>query len=104
MICAIRYAGEWVMVRSCTGITNTYCDLSTLIQNYGGGYKVRVQTVAGNNTSLWTMKKFLPNASKQHDVVVSYVVEAFTKFRVVNPNSSLRIFFFLQILSHLASC
>ncbi|XP_051935183.1 interleukin-10 receptor subunit alpha [Hippocampus zosterae] len=58
-----KLAGEWAMVLSCTGITNTYCDLSTLIHDYGGGYKVRVQTVARNDTSLWTVKKFLPNAS-----------------------------------------
>ncbi|XP_077396387.1 interleukin-10 receptor subunit alpha [Festucalex cinctus] len=58
-----KLAGEWATVLSCTRITNTYCDLSGLIRDYGAAYKVRVQAVDRNNTSAWTVKKFLPNAS-----------------------------------------
>lgn len=66
-----RYIGEWAIVASCTGITKTYCDLSSLIRDYRAGYKVKVQLVAGDNESAWTVKKFLPNTSKH--IVVSLV-------------------------------
>ncbi|XP_034460652.1 interleukin-10 receptor subunit alpha [Hippoglossus hippoglossus] len=49
--------GEWTEVERCTGITNSYCDLSSLIYDYNTPYKVRVQLVAGDDTSLWTMKR-----------------------------------------------
>ncbi|XP_054650471.1 interleukin-10 receptor subunit alpha [Dunckerocampus dactyliophorus] len=59
-----KYAGEWDTVGGCTGTTKTYCDLSSLIHDYSSAYKVAVQTVDRKNTSEWTVKKFLPNASK----------------------------------------
>ncbi|XP_035857328.1 interleukin-10 receptor subunit alpha isoform X2 [Sander lucioperca] len=60
-----KYYGHWAIVDSCKGINQTYCDLSSLIDDYHAGYKVKVQLVAGNYTSLWTIKKkFLPNTSK----------------------------------------
>ncbi|XP_070826802.1 interleukin-10 receptor subunit alpha [Chaetodon trifascialis] len=59
-----NYSGEWTMVASCTGITKTYCDLSSLIHDYHAGYKVKVQLVAGEAVSASASKKFLPNASK----------------------------------------
>lgn len=65
----LRYNEEWAVVTSCTGITHTYCDLSSLIHDYRTGYKVKVQLVAGDNKSVWTIKKFLPNTSK-HTVVI----------------------------------
>lgn len=52
------------MVASCTRITEVYCDLSSLINDYRTAYKVKVQLVAGMNESAWTMKRFLPSASK----------------------------------------
>ncbi|XP_077467779.1 interleukin-10 receptor subunit alpha [Stigmatopora argus] len=58
-----KLAGEWAVVVSCSGITKTFCNLSGHIHRYASGYKVRVQTVDGNDTSEWTVKKFLPNAS-----------------------------------------
>ncbi|KAM8768125.1 interleukin-10 receptor subunit alpha [Acanthopagrus schlegelii] len=58
-----RYSGEWEAVDSCTGIENTYCELSRLIEDFQSGYKVRVQLVDGDNVSEWTRKKFLPNES-----------------------------------------
>ncbi|XP_069562528.1 interleukin-10 receptor subunit alpha [Brachyistius frenatus] len=61
-----KYTGEWDFVASCTGITNTYCDLSSLIHDYTIGYKVRIQLVAGDDVSMWTAKKILPNTSKLH--------------------------------------
>ncbi|XP_019943747.2 interleukin-10 receptor subunit alpha [Paralichthys olivaceus] len=52
-----RLNGEWTKVKRCTGITNPYCDLSSLIHEYDIVYKARVQLVAGDNTSLWTVTK-----------------------------------------------
>ncbi|XP_053279697.1 interleukin-10 receptor subunit alpha [Pleuronectes platessa] len=49
--------GDWAEVQSCTGITNCYCDLSSLIYDYHAVYKVKVQLVAGDDTSQWTVKK-----------------------------------------------
>lgn len=63
---ALRYTGDWAMVSTCTGITRTYCDLSSLINDYGIGYKVKVQLTKGEDSSAWTMKKFLPNRSKHN--------------------------------------
>ncbi|XP_038548643.1 interleukin-10 receptor subunit alpha [Micropterus salmoides] len=59
-----KYFDEWAMVASCTGITNTYCDLSSHIHDYDAGYKVRVKLVAGDDESEWSAKKFLPNTSE----------------------------------------
>ncbi|XP_078102307.1 interleukin-10 receptor subunit alpha isoform X2 [Sander vitreus] len=59
-----KYTGNWAIVDSCKGINQTYCDLSSLVDDYRAGYKVKVQLVAGNDTSLWTTKKILPNTSK----------------------------------------
>ncbi|XP_044060089.1 interleukin-10 receptor subunit alpha [Siniperca chuatsi] len=59
-----KYTGEWATVASCTGITKTYCDLSSYIHDYHAGYKVRVQMVVGDDVSEWTAKKFLPNTSE----------------------------------------
>ncbi|XP_042343367.1 interleukin-10 receptor subunit alpha [Plectropomus leopardus] len=60
-----KYSGEWGIVTSCTGISNTYCDISSLIYDYTTAYKVKVQLVAGHNVSDWVIKrKFLPNKSE----------------------------------------
>lgn len=59
-----RHDEEWAIVESCTGITQAYCELSSLIQNYRTSYKVKVQLVAGVNESAWAIKRFLPNLSK----------------------------------------
>lgn len=56
-----KYSGTYFVVKTCTGITRTFCDLTSLIENYRGGYTVRVQLVAGDDASAWTHKKFLPN-------------------------------------------
>ncbi|XP_070685593.1 interleukin-10 receptor subunit alpha isoform X2 [Pempheris klunzingeri] len=62
-----KYNGEWAIVASCTGITNTYCDLSSFIHDYSSAYKVRVQLATEDGMSGWKMKKFLLNTSKlQH--------------------------------------
>ncbi|XP_037630801.1 interleukin-10 receptor subunit alpha isoform X2 [Sebastes umbrosus] len=52
---------DWAMVVGCTGINNTYCDLSSVIHDYRTSYRVRVQLVAGVNESAWTSKRFQPN-------------------------------------------
>lgn len=59
-----NYSGEWAVVTSCTGISHTYCDLSSHIHDYRGGYKVKVQLDTGFLKSAWTSKKFLPSSSK----------------------------------------
>ncbi|XP_068614680.1 uncharacterized protein [Brachionichthys hirsutus] len=56
-----NYTGDWAVVDSCSGISMTSCDLSSLIQDYGTGYKVKVQLVAGDSKSAWAKKKVLPN-------------------------------------------
>ncbi|XP_030295244.1 interleukin-10 receptor subunit alpha [Sparus aurata] len=58
-----KYTGEWGVVDSCMEIENTYCELSTLIEDFSSGYKVRVQLVAGANVSEWKSKRFYPNQS-----------------------------------------
>ncbi|KAM9318876.1 interleukin-10 receptor subunit alpha [Pholidichthys leucotaenia] len=55
-----KYIGEWSKVASCTNITKTYCDLTGSIHDYVAKYKVRVQLVAGNETSEWMIKRFNP--------------------------------------------
>ena len=52
-----RLNGAWAEVESCTGITSCYCDLSSLIPDYSAVYKVQIQLVAGDDTSLWTVKR-----------------------------------------------
>ncbi|KAK2847234.1 hypothetical protein Q5P01_010233 [Channa striata] len=59
-----KYIGQWAKVDSCTGITKTFCDLSSLIHDYRVSYKVRVQLLSGNIQSSWTSKKFLPTESE----------------------------------------
>lgn len=61
---AHRYTDEWNKVDYCTDITDTSCDLSSLIREYNIGYKVKVQLVVGVNSSAWIKKKFLPNTSR----------------------------------------
>lgn len=61
---AHRYTDEWKKVDYCTGITHTYCNLSSLIHEYNIGYKVKVQLVVGMNASVWIKKKFLLNTSR----------------------------------------
>lgn len=61
---AHRYTDEWNKVQYCMGITNTNCDLSSLVHEYDIGYKVRVQLVVETNASAWIRKKFLPNTSR----------------------------------------
>ncbi|XP_037630800.1 interleukin-10 receptor subunit alpha isoform X1 [Sebastes umbrosus] len=56
-----KYVCDWAMVVGCTGINNTYCDLSSVIHDYRTSYRVRVQLVAGVNESAWTSKRFQPN-------------------------------------------
>lgn len=60
-----RHAGDWTAVHKCTNITETFCDLTDLINDYEAVYKVRVQLEAGYARSEWTLKKkILPNSSK----------------------------------------
>ncbi|XP_040902924.1 interleukin-10 receptor subunit alpha [Toxotes jaculatrix] len=59
-----KYNGPWTKVEICTEITNAYCDLSSLIDDYSNVYKVRVHLVAENSTSEWKSKKFNPKESK----------------------------------------
>ncbi|XP_008285236.1 interleukin-10 receptor subunit alpha [Stegastes partitus] len=59
-----KYNGEWTPVKTCTGITRTFCDLTSLIHDYRTGYKARVQVVAGDDASAWTAKKVTPNQSE----------------------------------------
>ncbi|KAG7238734.1 hypothetical protein INR49_031250 [Caranx melampygus] len=59
-----RLNGEWAVVESCTGITKSYCELSSFIQNYNDYYKVKVQLVAGEDKSKWISKKVRPNESE----------------------------------------
>lgn len=61
---AHSYFNRWDKVANCTGITHTYCDLSGLIHDYNRGYKVQVQLVAGQSSSVWIKKKFLINTSR----------------------------------------
>ncbi|KAM7399282.1 hypothetical protein PAMP_018563 [Pampus punctatissimus] len=59
-----KYIDPWEVVTSCTTITKTNCNLSSYITDYLTKYKVRVQLVAGSNSSAWTIKRFLPNESE----------------------------------------
>uniref|UniRef100_A0AAV2IZK5 Fibronectin type-III domain-containing protein n=1 Tax=Knipowitschia caucasica TaxID=637954 RepID=A0AAV2IZK5_KNICA len=60
-----HYAGEWKPVKKCTNISKTFCDLSNLIEDYLGSYKVRVQLEESGVHSEWTpKKKILPNLSE----------------------------------------
>ncbi|XP_041796916.1 interleukin-10 receptor subunit alpha [Chelmon rostratus] len=59
-----NYNGNWTMVASCTGITKTYCDLSSLIHDYHGIYKVKIGLVTGDVTSWSIPKKFVLSTSK----------------------------------------
>ncbi|XP_035536664.1 interleukin-10 receptor subunit alpha [Morone saxatilis] len=58
-----KYSGDWYEVTSCKETTNTNCDLTDLIDNYGTRYKVKVQLVEQGHVSAWTVKNFLPNTS-----------------------------------------
>ncbi|KAK7882581.1 hypothetical protein WMY93_028755 [Mugilogobius chulae] len=56
------HTGEWTVVSKCTKISQTFCDVSDLIEDYVGVYKARVQLEAGGAHSKWThKKKILPN-------------------------------------------
>ncbi|KAF3692775.1 Interleukin-20 receptor subunit alpha [Channa argus] len=59
-----KYVDRWEKVDSCTGITRTFCDLSSLIHDYRVSYKVKVQLVRGEDSSSWTSKRFLPSESE----------------------------------------
>ncbi|KAG8002011.1 Interleukin-10 receptor subunit alpha [Nibea albiflora] len=58
------YGGDWTVLHSCTGITDRFCDISSLIHDYRKTYKVRVQLVAGGAMSEWVKKKLTPNEGK----------------------------------------
>ncbi|XP_074536014.1 interleukin-10 receptor subunit alpha [Halichoeres trimaculatus] len=59
-----KYIGKWDMVKSCTEIRRTYCDLSSFIQDYNAVYKVKVQLATGEDVSGWKLtRKILPNES-----------------------------------------
>uniref|UniRef100_A0A3P8SVY8 Interleukin 10 receptor, alpha n=1 Tax=Amphiprion percula TaxID=161767 RepID=A0A3P8SVY8_AMPPE len=68
--------GEYSVVKSCTGITRTFCDLTSLIRNYRDAYTVRVQLVAGDEASAWTRQRFLPNDSKYELLPPSFTLKA----------------------------
>ncbi|XP_044210898.1 interleukin-10 receptor subunit alpha [Thunnus albacares] len=55
-----KYNEKDAMKPICTGITETYCDLSGFIEDHRAAYKVRVQLVAGDDESAWKFKRFLP--------------------------------------------
>lgn len=59
-----RFTGKWGVVTKCTNITETFCYLSDLIEDYATNYKIRVQLAAGGALSEWTPKKVLPNSSE----------------------------------------
>lgn len=65
-----RHTGEWATVGICTGISETKCDLASLIDDNRMKYKVRVQLTAGDKQSEWIMKKFLPAECKHSQSVV----------------------------------
>uniref|UniRef100_A0A8C5GHQ1 Uncharacterized LOC114474786 n=1 Tax=Gouania willdenowi TaxID=441366 RepID=A0A8C5GHQ1_GOUWI len=56
-----KLSEEWAAVASCTNITSTSCDLSSFIHDCRAAYKVRVQLVLKGQTSVWSVKKVLPN-------------------------------------------
>ncbi|KAM6933267.1 interleukin-10 receptor subunit alpha [Xenentodon cancila] len=59
-----RYnSNVWTPVSGCMMITRCFCDLTSLIDDYRVGYKVRVQLVTGGQKSAWIIRKFLPNTS-----------------------------------------
>ncbi|XP_061576319.1 interleukin-10 receptor subunit alpha [Cololabis saira] len=59
-----RYqSNDWTPVSGCSMTRNHFCVLTSLIDDYGSGYKVRVQLVTGTQVSAWIYKKFLPNRS-----------------------------------------
>ena len=66
----LRYIEKDAMVPICTGITETYCDLSGFIMDHRTAYKVRVQQVAGDDESEWKLQKFLPNDGKHSCMLV----------------------------------
>ncbi|XP_037533726.1 interleukin-10 receptor subunit alpha [Nematolebias whitei] len=59
-----KYTDEWAEVTSCSKITETFCHLTSLIQDYSTCYKVRVQLAAGDKHSTWIQKRFYPNQSQ----------------------------------------
>lgn len=71
-----KYTGEYFVVKSCTGITRNFCDLTSLIKDYRIGYTVRVQLVAGDDVSAWTHKRFSPNDSEYEVLPPSFTLKA----------------------------
>lgn len=59
-----RYGGEWKNVSDCMKITKPFCDITKLIENYDGAYKVRVRLVTPHHQSEKKIPKFYPNKSK----------------------------------------
>ncbi|RVE64829.1 hypothetical protein OJAV_G00129800 [Oryzias javanicus] len=59
-----RYGGEWKNVSDCTRIKKTFCDITKLIENYDGAYKVRVGLVTPHHQSEKKTIKFFPNKSE----------------------------------------
>ncbi|XP_022051823.2 interleukin-10 receptor subunit alpha [Acanthochromis polyacanthus] len=70
-----KHGGEYYMVNTCTGITGTFCDLTSLIHDYRAGYTVRVQLVGGDDMS-WTHNKFVPNDSEYEVLPPSFTLKA----------------------------
>lgn len=60
-----RYgSSNWSAVNKCSKISQNYCYITDLIENYKAAYKVRVQLEGGDLHSLWTNKKILLNSNE----------------------------------------
>ncbi|KAG7478566.1 interferon alpha beta receptor 1-like [Solea senegalensis] len=88
-----KYIDDWAKVRSCTKITNTFCVLSGLIHDYNTLYKVRVQLVVGDDTSVWTSKKVRPNESKLSPPTFTLLATSSTLSVYVHQKPILRMLF-----------
>lgn len=63
--------GQWAVVDSCKGITQTECDLTALINDYRAYYKVKVEllTEDGDSKKLESpLKKFALTSGKHRNV------------------------------------
>ncbi|KAF6736829.1 hypothetical protein FQA47_014044 [Oryzias melastigma] len=71
-----RYGGEWKNVSDCMKITKPFCDITKLIENYDGAYKVRVRLVTPHHQSGEENTQILP---KQKSIAASlfYIVGYF---------------------------
>ncbi|XP_032366457.1 interleukin-10 receptor subunit alpha isoform X2 [Etheostoma spectabile] len=89
-----KYIGDWAIVDHCTGIKQTYCDLSSLVRDYHTTYKVKVQLVAGEDKSMWTkFTKFTLNTSKLQPPSFNLWATSSTLTVYVHPKPFLKAMF-----------